>query len=58
MDVSRRGFFKISGAALAASGIGIGLTPAEAKAQPFKIKVSFEGPSLGAVSFYALYIGR
>jgi len=42
MDVSRRGFFKISGAALAASGIGIGLTPAEAKAQPFKIKYTKE----------------
>jgi formate dehydrogenase major subunit len=42
MDVSRRGFFKISGAALAASGIGISLTPDTAKAQPFKIKYTKE----------------
>ncbi len=42
MDVSRRGFFKISGAALAASGIGIGLKPVEANAQPLKIKYAKE----------------
>ena len=38
MDVSRRGFLKISGAALAAGGIGISLKPVSAYAQPLKIK--------------------
>jgi formate dehydrogenase major subunit len=38
MDVSRRGFLKISGAAVAASGIGISLKPVSAYAQPLKIK--------------------
>ena len=38
MDVSRRGFLKISGAALAASGIGISLKPVSVYAQPLKIK--------------------
>ena len=37
MDVSRRGFLKISGATLAAGGIGINLKPVEAYAQPLKI---------------------
>ncbi len=36
MDVSRRGFLKISGATLAASGLGISLSPAKAYAQPLK----------------------
>ena len=42
MDVSRRGFLKISGATLAASGIGISLKPVEAYAQPLKIKYAKE----------------
>jgi len=42
MDVSRRGFFKISSAVLAASGIGISLKPISAHAQPLKIKYTKE----------------
>ncbi len=42
MDVSRRGFLKISGAALAASGIGISLSPAKANAQPLKMHYTKE----------------
>jgi formate dehydrogenase major subunit len=42
MDVSRRGFLKISGAALMASGIGINLKPVAAHAQPLKIKYAKE----------------
>ncbi len=42
MDVSRRGFLKISGAVLAASGIGISLKPVSAYAQPLKIKYAKE----------------
>jgi formate dehydrogenase major subunit len=42
MDVSRRGFLKISGAALAASGIGISLKPVSAYAQPLKITYAKE----------------
>ena len=42
MDVSRRGFLKISGAALAASGIGISLKPVSAYAQPLKIMYAKE----------------
>jgi formate dehydrogenase major subunit len=42
MDVSRRGFLKISGAILAASGIGISLKPVSAYAQPLKIKYAKE----------------
>ena len=42
MDVSRRGFLKISGAVLAASGIGISLKPVSAHAQPLKIKYAKE----------------
>jgi len=42
MDVSRRGFLKISGAALAASGIGISLKPVSAYAQPLKIQYARE----------------
>ena len=42
MDVSRRGFLKISGATLAAGGIGISLKPVEAYAQPLKIKYAKE----------------
>ncbi|MBP8979680.1 MAG: twin-arginine translocation signal domain-containing protein, partial [Syntrophobacterales bacterium] len=36
MDVSRRGFLKISGAVLAASGLGVSLKPVSAYAQPLK----------------------
>jgi formate dehydrogenase major subunit len=42
MDVSRRGFLKISGAILSASGIGISLKPVTAYAQPLKIKYTKE----------------
>ncbi len=42
MDVSRRGFLKISGAVLAASGFGISLKPVSAYAQPLKIKYAKE----------------
>ena len=42
MDVSRRGFLKISGAVLATSGIGISLKPVSAHAQPLKIKYTKE----------------
>jgi len=42
MDVSRRGFLKISGAILAASGIGVSLKPVSAHAQPLKIKYAKE----------------
>ena len=42
MDVSRRGFLKISGATLAAGGVGISLKPVEAYAQPLKIKYAKE----------------
>jgi len=42
MDVSRRGFLKISGAVLAASGLGISLRPVSAYAQPLKIKYAKE----------------
>jgi len=42
MDVSRRGFLKISGTALMASGIGINLKPVAAHAQPLKIKYAKE----------------
>jgi len=42
MDVSRRGFLKISSAVLATSGIGISLKPVSANAQPLKIKYTKE----------------
>jgi formate dehydrogenase major subunit len=42
MDVSRRGFLKISGAVLAASGIGISLKPVSAHAQPLKVRYTKE----------------
>jgi formate dehydrogenase major subunit len=42
MDVSRRGFLKISGATVAASGLGINLKPVSAYAQPLKIKYTKE----------------
>ena len=42
MDVSRRGFLKISGATLAASGLGVSLKPVSAYAQPLKIKYTKE----------------
>jgi formate dehydrogenase major subunit len=42
MDVSRRGFLKISGVALAASGIGVTLKPVSSYAQPLKIKYTKE----------------
>jgi formate dehydrogenase major subunit len=41
-DVTRRGFFKISGGALAASTLGIGLKPAQAYAQPLAIQYAKE----------------
>jgi len=42
MDVSRRGFLKISGAVLAASGLGVSLKPVSAYAQPLKVKYAKE----------------
>ena len=42
MDVSRRGFLKISGTVLAASGIGVSLKPVSAHAQPLKVKYTKE----------------
>ncbi len=42
MDVSRRGFLKISGAVLAVSGLGVSLKPVSAYAQPLKIKYAKE----------------
>jgi len=42
MDVSRRGFLKISGAVLATSGLGISLKPVSAYAQPLKVKYAKE----------------
>ena len=42
MQVTRRGFLKISGAALAASGLGIPLKPGSAYAKPLKIKYAKE----------------
>jgi len=42
MDVTRRGFLKISGAALAASGLGVSLKPVSAHAQPLKIQYTKE----------------
>jgi len=42
MDVSRRGFLKISSAALMASGIGINLNALFSYAQPLKIKYAKE----------------
>jgi len=46
MDVSRRGFLKISGTALMASGIGINLKPVAAHAQPLKIKYAKESTTI------------
>jgi len=42
MDVTRRGFLKISGAALMAGGVGISLKPVSAQAQPMKIRYTKE----------------
>jgi len=42
MDVSRRGFLKISGTALMTSGLGISLRPVSSYAQPLKIKYAKE----------------
>jgi formate dehydrogenase major subunit len=42
MDVSRRGFLKISGATFAASGLGINLKPVSAYAQPLKVQYAKE----------------
>src|SRR4030066_399463 len=42
MNVSRRGFLKISGAVVAVSGLGISLKPVAAFAQPLKIKYAKE----------------
>jgi formate dehydrogenase major subunit len=42
MDVSRRGFLKISGAVLTSTGIGINLKPVSAYAQPLKVKYAKE----------------
>ena len=42
MDVSRRGFLKISGTVCAASGLGISLKPVSAYAQPLKVQYAKE----------------
>src|ERR1035437_4468540 len=42
MNVSRRGFLKISGAVMALSGLGISLKPIAAHARPLKIKYAKE----------------
>jgi len=42
MDVSRRGFLKISGAVLATTGLGVSLKPVSAYAQPLKVKYAKE----------------
>jgi len=42
MNVSRRGFLKISAAIVSVSGIGISLKPVKAYAQPLKIKYAKE----------------
>jgi len=42
VDVNRRGFLKISGAVLAASGLGVSLKPVSAYAQPLKIQYAKE----------------
>ena len=42
MNVSRRGFLKISGAVVAVSGLGVSLKPVAAYAQPLKIKYAKE----------------
>jgi formate dehydrogenase major subunit len=42
MNVSRRGFLRLSGAVVAVSGLGINLKPIAAYAQPLKIKYAKE----------------
>ena len=42
MDVSRRGFLKLSGATLAASGLGVSLSPAKAHAKELKTRFTKE----------------
>lgn len=42
MDLSRRGFLKLSGGTVAASVLGVGLKPAEACAQPLAIQYAKE----------------
>ena len=42
MDVSRRGFLKISGAVFASTGLGFSLKPVAAYAQPLKVKYAKE----------------
>ncbi len=42
MRITRRGFLKISGAVISASGIGISLKPISAHAKPLKIKYAKE----------------
>ncbi len=42
MNVSRRGFLKISGAVLASSGLGVSLKPVSAYAEPLKIAYAKE----------------
>ena len=42
MNVSRRGFLKLSGAVAAVSGLGISLTPTAAHAKELKIKYAKE----------------
>lgn len=42
MEISRRGFLKISASSLMASGIGISLKPVQAHAQPLKIRYTRE----------------
>lgn len=42
MEITRRGFLKISSAVLAAGGLGVSLKPVSAYAQPLKIKYAKE----------------
>ena len=42
MRITRRGFLKISGAVLAANGVGVSLKPVAAHAKPLKIKYAKE----------------
>jgi len=46
MNITRRGFLKISGGTLAAAGIGAGLGVNPASAQPLKIRYAKEVPTI------------
>lgn len=46
MNLNRRGFLKLSGGAVGASVLGIGLKPAEAQAQPLAIQYARETTSI------------